>query len=249
VFYQVHRDQLHLYLDVGLSLMKLGEEGRVPLERFTLEGGGRKGLRYLHRRVEKEGIRFELIAIESVPGVLDELAAISDAWLADKRTREKGFSLGAFTREYVARFPIAVARRDGRIVAFANVWRGAEREELSVDLMRHLPDAPHGVMDFLFIELMQWGKREGYRWFNLGMAPLSGLENRALAPLWNRLGAFVFRHGEHFYNFQGLREYKEKFDPVWEPTYLASPGGFALPRILADIASLIAGGLKGVVAK
>ena len=81
------------------------------------------------------------------------------------------------------------------------------------------------------------------------MAPLSGFEDHSLAPLWNRLGAFLFRHGEHFYNFQGLRSYKDKFAPVWEPKYLASPGGLALPRILLDVASLVSSGLKGVVAK
>lgn len=83
------------------------------------------------------------------------------------------------------------------------------------------------------------GKAAGYRWFNLGMAPLSGIEDRPLAPLWNRAAALVFRHGEHFYGFRGLREYKEKFDPQWAPKYLASPGGLALPRILADVATLI----------
>ena len=41
------------------------------------------------------------------------------------------------------------------------------------------------------------------------------------------------------FSFQGLREYKEKFDPVWEPRYLASPGGLRLPRILADVTTLI----------
>ena len=59
----------------------------------------------------------------------------------------------------------------------------------------------------------------------------------------------MFRHGEHFYNFQGLREYKDKFDPVWEPKFLASPGGFRLPVILTNLATLIAGGAKGLVAK
>jgi phosphatidylglycerol lysyltransferase len=81
------------------------------------------------------------------------------------------------------------------------------------------------------------------------MAPFSGLESRALAPLWTRVGALMYRYGEHFYNFQGLREYKEKFDPVWEPRYLASPGGLALPRVLTSVAALISGGIKGVVAK
>jgi phosphatidylglycerol lysyltransferase len=81
------------------------------------------------------------------------------------------------------------------------------------------------------------------------MAPLSGIENRSLAPLWNRVGALAYRFGENFYNFQGLRQYKEKWDPVWEPTYLASPGGLALPRILTNLAALISGGLRGVIAK
>ncbi len=104
-------------------------------------------------------------------------------------------------------------------------------------------------MEYLLIELMLWGREQGYQWFSLGMAPLSGLESRALAPLWSRVGSLVFRLGEHFYNFQGLRQYKEKFDPVWEARYIASPGGLVLPRIIANIASLISGGLKGVVAK
>jgi len=115
--------------------------------------------------------------------------------------------------------------------------------------MRFLPDAPDGVMEYLFIELMLWGAAEGYEWFNVGMAPLSGMEARALAPLWNRVNALVYRHGENFYNFQGLRAYKEKFDPEWSPRYLAAPGGFALPRVIADVASLISGGLTGVVRK
>ena len=83
----------------------------------------------------------------------------------------------------------------------------------------------------------------------LGMAPLSGLENRALGTLWNRFGSLTYRFGENFYNFQGLRQYKEKFDPTWEPMYVASPGGLALPRILTNLAALISGGLRGVVTK
>jgi len=249
VFYEVGHDHLHLYLDLGLSLLKLGEEARVPLDAFSMEGGARKDLRYTRRKLEKEGCRFEVIQAESVAAHLEELKKISDAWLAEKNTREKGFSLGFFQPDYIRRCPVALVIRNGRIEAFANLWTGAQREELSLDLMRYLPEAAEGVMEFLFICLMLWGKAQGYRWFNLGMAPLSGLENRALAPLWNRLGAFVFRHGEHFYNFQGLRQYKEKFDPRWQPKYLASPGGLALPRIFANLATLISGGVKGVVAK
>ncbi len=249
VFYEIAPENLPLYLDLGLTLLKLGEEARIPLEGFSLEGHARKGLRHGCRRLEKEGCAFEVIPLEGVPPLMTELKQISDAWLKEKHTREKGFSLGFFNEEYLKRFPAGLVRKEGKVLAFVNILPGTEKEELSLDLMRYIPEAPQGIMDYLFVRLMLWGKREGYRWFNLGMAPLSGLADHSLAPLWNRVGAYIFRHGEHFYNFQGLRDYKEKFDPQWEPRYLACPGGLAIPRILANIASLIAGGMKGVIAK
>jgi phosphatidylglycerol lysyltransferase len=104
-------------------------------------------------------------------------------------------------------------------------------------------------MEYLFVELMLWGKAAGYQRFSLGMVPLAGLERRRLAPLWSQAGAFLFRYGEHFYNFQGLLRFKAKFAPVWEPRYLAAPGGFALPRVLGDATLLISGGVAGLVTR
>lgn len=249
VFYEVSHDTLYLYLDIGLTLLKLGEEARVPLAGFTLEGKARSSLRHAHRKVEKEGCTFEIVDVAKVAALLPELRRVSDAWLSGKHVREKGFSLGFFQPEYLKTTPIAAVRREGRLIAFANLWLGAGLEELSIDLMRFLPEAPNGTMDYLFISLILWGKQQGYRWFNLGMAPLAGLANRPHAPLWQRAGSLVYAHGEHFYNFKGLRAYKEKFDPVWEPRYLASPGGMALPRIMTNLTTLISGGTKGLVGK
>jgi phosphatidylglycerol lysyltransferase len=249
VFYEVGVEHLPLYIDLGLTLLKLGEEAKVPLAAFSLDGSNRRALRRTQRQMERDGVTFTVVPPEEVPALLPQLRAISDAWLEEKRTREKGFSLGRFDEDYISRFPMALARQDGAILAFANIWTTRPKTELSVDLMRYTPAAPGGVMQFIFTELMLWGRAQGFRSFRLGMAPFSGLESRTLAPLWTRVGAFMYRYGEHFYNFQGLREYKEKFDPVWEPRYLASPGGLALPRILTSIAALISGGIKGVVTK
>ena len=249
VFYEVPKDHVYLYVDLGLSLLKLGEEARVPLQDFTLEGGANKDLRYAISRLEREGCSFEVAPRGEVPGLLPELRSVSDDWLKGKNTREKGFSLGFFDEEYLSHFPAALVRKGGRVIAFANLWTVPGKEELSADLMRHSDEAPPGIMDYLFAKLMLWGQEQGYARFSLGMAPLSGLENRALAPLWNKLGAFLYLHGEHFYNFQGLREYKEKFRPEWSPKYIASPGGIALPMVLTNVAALISGGIRGVVAK
>lgn len=249
VFYQVRPETLPLYLDLGLALLKLGEEARVPLERFTLKGAHFKKMRQTQRRMEDDGFALEIVPPEQVPARIPELRRISDAWLRTRNTREKKFSLGFFNAAYLARTPVAVVCRGRHAVAFANLWTTASRAELSIDLMRHTPDAPGGIMDFLLVRLMLRGRDEGVEWFNLGMAPLSGLDSRPLAPLWSRLGATVFQHGEYFYNFQGLRDYKEKFQPVWEPRYLASPGGLTLPRVLANVATLISSGVSGVVTR
>ena len=232
-----------------MSLTKLGEEARVPLADFSLEGKARKSLRQIHNRVAREGASFEVLPAEEVAGILPELQAISDAWLAEKNAREKGFSVGAFSPDYIKQFPIGLVRVGTRIVAFANIWRDAVGEEMSIDLMRQSAGAPRDVMEYLFAEIMLWGHEEGYNWINLGMAPLSGLEARKMAPLWHHVGTFVFRHGEHFYNFEGLRHYKEKFKPVWRPKYMAGPGGLAFAQTLLDSAALISGGLKGIVSK
>ncbi len=243
VFYQVSPENLPLYVDAGLALSKLGEEARVGLEAFSLEGSSRASLRQSHRRAQRDGLVFRIARPEQVPALLPRLREISDEWLQNKSVAEKGFSLGRFSEPYLCRFPMALVEQAGELVAFADLWEGAAREELSVDLMRHSRAAPGSVMDFLFIELMLWGKAQGYRWFNLGMAPLAGLEAHRLAPAWHKVGRLIYHYGENFYNFEGLRQYKEKFLPEWRPRYLAAPGGMAQPRVLLDVTSLISGGL------
>jgi phosphatidylglycerol lysyltransferase len=249
VFYQVRKHNLPLYLDMGLSLLKLGEEGRVPLRDFSLDGGARKRLRRVVRVVEAEGGRFEMHRGSEIDALLPQLKVISDEWLAARGSREKGFSLGFWNERYLRSTSIAVVRRGEEIVAFANLWEGAEKEEVTVDLMRYTSRAPEGTMEYLFVQSMLWGRDAGFAHFNLGMAPLSGLENRQLAPIWNRVGSLLFKHTENFYNFQGLRGFKQKFDPVWEPRYLASRGGIALPRILTNVSALVSRGLRGVISK
>jgi phosphatidylglycerol lysyltransferase len=249
VFYQVCAERLALYVDLGLAALKIGEEARVPLEQFSLDGAARADLRQAHRRAQRDGASFEVVPPAAVAPLLPQLKRISDAWLQAKSTGEKRFSVGAFSPQYLEQFPVAVVRAEGSPVAFANLWTTATKAELSVDLMRFGPEAPRSSMDYLFIELMLWGQRGGFRHFNLGMAPLSGLEAHPLAPAWHRVGNFIFRHGEHFYNFEGLRRYKAKFDPAWEPRYLVARGGIALPRVLIDVSTLIAGGMKELFAR
>ena len=88
-----------------------------------------------------------------------------------------------------------------------------------------------------------------YKYFNLGMAPLSGIEDRntGLVNLWNKAGIFIDKHGNHFYNFEGLKKFKNKFDPEWSPKYVAFYGNPL--KIVSNTVSLISGGMKGFFKK
>jgi len=239
LLYQIGLRIVPIAIEMGLKLVKYGEEATVELDGFTLETPEMRSVRKASRVAERAGAAFAVVPAADMPAIIPELQAISDWWLADKDHAEKSFSVGKFAPDYLAKFDCAVVRIEGRVVAFANIWATPNRQELSVDLMRHAEDMPQGGMDFLFTRLMLWGHEHGYRHFSLGMAPLSGIEARRLSPTWSKVAAFLFRHGERFYGFAGLRAYKEKFRPNWTPRYIASPGGTSLLRGLIDLQALV----------
>jgi len=247
VFYQVRAENLPFYMDIGLTAIKLGEEARVDLRRFDLEAKGKemKDLRYTWNRGGRDGLTLEVHEPGQAP--MDELKVISDAWLSGKNVREKGFSLGRFSLDYLKHFRIALIRFQGKPVAFANLLETHSNELASLDLMRAHPEAPKLTMEFMMVGLILHYKSHDYARFSLGMVPLSGLQPRRGAPLTQRLGSMVFQRGEQLYNFQGLRRFKDKFQPDWEPRYMAVPAGLDPLVALADTAALIAGGLTGLV--
>jgi phosphatidylglycerol lysyltransferase len=246
VFYQVAPFWLPLLHDHGFSFFKLGEEAVLDLEDFSLEGTKWKHFRHAVNRLEgREGYTFKVVPPESVPALLPELRRISDEWLSTKEAREKQFSIGAFDDAYLAHFPCALALDHlDRPIAFANVLTGPGRQELSIDLMRHAASAPEGIMDYLFVKLLLWGKTEGYGTFNFGMAPLASVGEVSGARLWERLAHLLFRHGEGLYNFQGLRAYKAKYHPRWVPRYMAYPEFWEWPLAVVQVSVLIAGGWR-----
>ena len=245
-FYALGPDDLPDLVDLGFSIQKIGESAAVPLASFSLEGRRRGNLRRSWRKTGEEGASFEVLGPAEVCAAMDELRTVSDAWLAHHAGDEKGFSLGFFDPAYVVEFPVAVARVGGRIVAFATLWTTALRGPFSIDLMRYADDAPKDVMDFLFVELIAWGAAQGYLAFDFGMAPLAGLEDRPLAPIMSRVGRLLFQRGEDIYNFQGVRRYKDKYDPLWGPRYIAAARKWAIPILLADVGLISSGGMAGL---
>ena len=249
VFYEVSARNLGLWVELGLTLHKVGEEAVVQLPEFSLAGGRFKTMRAAMNKRQRDGYEFTMLTSPNTPELIAELRAISDAWLGGKTGREKGFSVGRFDPDYLALFDISVVRKDGRIVAFANILASKSGAHLAVDLMRYLPEEASGLMEYMFLSLIEHFKAKGALEFSLGTAPLSGLSERSVARSWNRFGRLIYRHGGAFYNFEGLRTFKQKFQPDWRPRYLALPPNVSPMRVMGDVALLIAGSARGLIAK
>lgn len=249
VFYEISNKYINQYLEAGLNFLKIGEEGTLDVEKFELNGAEKKNLRATYNKLSKEEFQFKIILKDDFDMYKERFKEISDEWLLSKHSGEKGFSLGRFDEEYLKNFNFAVIKKDEEILAFANLFETETKEELSIDLMRYVEDSPSNIMEFLFIKIIYWAKENGYKNFSLGMAPLSGISDREFAPTWNKIGALLYKHGGNFYNFEGLRFFKNKFKPEWTPKYIAFTGVFSLPYILKDVALLISGGVRKLIMK
>ena len=124
-------------------------------------------------------------------------------------------------------------------MAFLNIIKDRANIEGTLDLMRKIPDAPNGVMDFIFVNMFEYFKEKGYQTVNLGLAPLSGFKKGN--TLRERATYYVVEYLKKNSRFMGLHAYKEKFDPLWSDRYLVYKNTsdlLKLPMILSKISKL-----------
>ncbi len=208
----------------GLKLQKIGQAALVDIEEFCARTAGNKHFRHVSNRFKRLGYRFEIIEPAALHNhLLRQLKTVSDAWLGQGKT-EKGFATGYFDKTYLRRCRVAVARApDGRIEAFANLVPLFQTREASVDLIRYLPGAPGNTVDFLLLKLIARLNLEGYDSFDLGLAPLSGLEaaEGGRPSVETRALKILRLRGGFLYGFEGVERFKTKFDPLWQDRFVA----------------------------
>lgn len=223
-FYSVSVSKLPLMIDLGLSLFKIGEEALIGLQEFTLAGKKNYGFRATLKKFDEMGANFCVLNSDETAQNIQSLRTISDDWLENKGHKERGFSLGNFCGDYIKKFPIAVVKINDEIIAFANLLSSENPKTLGIDLMRYGKNAPPQTMEYLFLKLIEYARENEFEYFSMGLAPLSGLEPTKIAPAWAKIGNLIYHLGAEFYNFQGLRAYKQKFHPKWSPRYVAIEG-------------------------
>lgn len=238
-FHQATHRHIGSYQLPGLVTLKIGEEAIVDLTSFTLSGKKMKDLRAVRNRMERTGCSFVTYEAPHSDELLCQLRDVSDNWLQREGRRERGFTLGAFNEDYLRNCPIlAVRTAEGDILSFVNIIPSGVDGELTFDLMRHRLDAPNGAMDFAFLGLIEYGQRQGYTRLSLGMVPWAEVGESDDAPRRERIVHLLRNYFDRFFASEGLRAYKGKFLPTWEPCYLVYSGDASLPFISLAIVRL-----------
>jgi phosphatidylglycerol lysyltransferase len=219
-FHQTLPDFLLAYRELGFKKLKIGDEAVVDLPGFSLEGKRMKHLRHYLNQMERAGmaVRFHEPPIDDE--TLDQAGEVSAEWLKIPGRRERGFTMGTFSKSYIRSTPLAAAvDARGRLQAFMNLIPSYARGETTIDLMRHRQDAPDGVMDYLFIKLFERQKEQGFSRFNLGLAPMSGFQDGEQSSAEERAVHFFIQRLNFLFSYSGLYQYKKKFVTSWEPRY------------------------------
>ena len=206
--------------DMGYDFMKLGQEAIVKLEDFSLAGNKNKSKRQAVSRIDKAGYTFSIEEPPFTDELFKELKDVSDEWLNGKK--EKGFCVGYFDREYIEMDKIAIVRNaEGEIKAFATIMPMYDNKTLSVDLMRFKDIQLNGIMDFIFVNLFEYSKENGYEFFNLGLVPLAEVGESKYSFIREKIAYQIFINGNFIYSFKGLKKFKDKYASDWNEKYIA----------------------------
>ncbi|SMO60296.1 phosphatidylglycerol lysyltransferase domain-containing protein [Solitalea koreensis] len=236
-YYRV--DELHLgpFQSLGKKSLLIGQEAILDLEAFTLEGKARKSLRNAVNSVLNKGYKTTIYEAPVKDGVLQKLKLVSDEWLETMEREELIFSQGMFDwDELKNQTIITLENSEEKVVAFLNIIPDYVKGEATYDLIRKTNDAPGGNMDVLIIELINYCKSKQYSSLNLGLAPMSGIEKAKDLP--EQTIKFAYEKIQQFRQYKGLRDFKEKFDPMWKDKYLVYEHSYdllQLPRALSKV--------------
>ncbi len=231
-FWQIRDEDANLYRKLGFQLLKIGEDGIIHIDTFTLKGKAMSNVRTSARRAEKEGLRvvFYQGPIENAD-YLTQLEQISNAWLAEKGGSEMSFSLGRFeTRPDDEQITAIAIDNTERVHAFVTFLPIYGRHGYGLDLMRRAGQTAPGTMELLISLSIDYLKSCEAEIVSLGLAPMGNVNQEDQTSL-NTIVDFLTHRFGNLSQSQSLFKFKEKFHPTWESRYLAYPNSLLLPKI------------------
>jgi phosphatidylglycerol lysyltransferase len=237
----------HLH-EAGFRLYRIGLEALVDLPSFDLAGSRRANLRHTVTRARRTGVTAKWYPYglgTALDRYADSFIEIDAGWLRGRPPMR--FTISHFSLTEMATSPIALAVDDSdRPLAFATFLPTGNDGGWVVDLMRRRPDATPGSMELCIVQAAAGLREAGAAQLSLGLAPLAGLSPHHGSPVERMLAAGARLAGSA-YDVRGLAFFKAKFDPHWEPHFLAVRRRRHLPSVLLALLRLHVGGTLGLL--
>ncbi len=225
----IHTEKTYtpLYRGLGFELQKIGEEAIVDIEHFVKNVATNKYFRHIKNKFERQKYVCELLTPPHSPALVARLKEISDDWLKVPGRAERSFMMGYFNEDYMQQCVVAVTRDEaGTIQAFINQIPNFNKHEANFDFLRHSRASPGNINDFLMQSFINRLHEQGIKRLNMGLSPLAGLQRQgADSGAIDTIMVFVYSNGNRFYSFQGLKRFKDKYEPNWESRYIVYRGG------------------------
>ncbi len=225
-----------VYQRAGLLVVYLGDEAVLDLDGFSLEGRAVRIARQSWHRARRAGFTCQVARASDLDqDTITALRALSRRWLGG--LPERGFStaLGRLFDPH-DQHALVVAARDhkGRLRGFLHLvpWGS---DGASLDVMRRDRQAPAILNDYLVVEAATRLRELGVRRISLNFSFLRGVlaaGAEPTAPLGLRLQRWMLRRLSRRFQIETLYRFNKKFDPTWQPRYLAVEAIEDLPLVV-----------------
>ncbi len=218
-YYRVNQAAMELLTTLKKKHLLIGQEGLCHVIDFSLEGKDKKSLRNAVNNLEKRGYTTEIKTAPQSEELVKELQSISDEWLKEFNKKEIVFAEGKFDSNFIKNQDCIILKDENNsIKAFLNIIPDFAKDECTYDMIRKTKDAPNRAMDLLIFKTIDYTKSKNLRYLNLGMAPLSGIENANNSA--EELMKYAYNKVGRFKHYQSLRFFKEKYAQTWNNQYL-----------------------------
>jgi phosphatidylglycerol lysyltransferase len=228
-FYRVDENSISYFQFLKKRKLLIGQEAILEIEKFSLEGREKKSLRNGLNSLQKKGFVTSIVKAPLSQELISEMKLVSDEWLRAYNKKELAFSQGMFTSKIAEHDVIIIRDAEQKLRAFLDIIPDFAPEEVTYDLIRKTMDAPGGCMDALIIELINYAKQKDAKYLNLGLVPMTGMEEPHSTA--EQLMNYAYRKLKRFRHYSGLRSFKEKYASVWHNKYLVYENDFDLLQL------------------
>lgn len=178
--------------------------------------------------------------------LLADLELVLHEWLSTRGLPPLHFMIEPNTFQVLGDRRLFVAERQGKACGFVVLSPIPARNGYLTEQFVRGRAAPNGTVELALYSAVERAHAEGSEYLTMGIVPLSLRVDpkRSENPPWlNATMSWARAHLRRFYDFEGLDDFKAKFDPSrWDPVYVLTNQAPFRPKTLHAIAGAFTGG-------